>query len=168
MGIDLTTGLAFTKSQIAAGAALPVRGTVFMSLADRDKEAGVEAARGFADLGLKIVATSGTADHLDSHGVPVAERVAKIGEDGTDAVGLIRSGEVQLVVNSPRGRGPRADGAQIRGAAAAEGVPLLTTVSAAVAAARGLADWRRYPLAVRTLQEYHRGVSASDELEGGR
>ena len=168
MGIDLTTGLAFTKSQIAAGGALPARGTVFMSLADRDKAAGVEAARGFADLGLKIVATGGTADHLDRHGVPVAERVAKIGEDGTDAVGLIRSGEVQLVVNSPRGRGPRADGDHIRGAAAAEGVPLLTTVSAAVAAARGLADWRRYPLAVRTLQEYHRGVSAVTELEGGR
>ena len=168
MGIDLTTGLAFTKSQIAAGGALPARGTVFMSLADRDKEAGVEAARGFADLGLKIVATGGTADHLDRHGVPVAQRVAKIGEDGTDAVGLIRSGEVQLVVNSPRGRGPRADGDHIRGAAAAEGVPLLTTAAAAVAAARGLADWRRYPLAVRTLQEYHRGVSASDELEGGR
>jgi len=119
-------------------------------------------------LGLKIVATGGTADYLASHGVPVAQRVAKIGEDGTDAVGLIRSGEVQLVVNSPRGRGPRADGDHIRGAAAAKGVPLLTTVSAAVAAARGLADWRRYPLAVRTLQEYHRGVSAAAELEGGR
>ena len=166
MGIDLTTGLAFMKSQIAAGGALPSRGTVFMSLADRDKEAGLEAARGFIALGLQIVATGGTADHLDDHGIPVTERVAKIGEDGTDAVALIHSGAVQLVVNSPRGRGPRADGDHIRGAAAAKGIPLLTTASAAVAAARGLADWRRYPLAVRTLQEYHRGVSALTELGG--
>ena len=155
------------KSQIAAGGALPSRGTVFMSLADRDKEAGLEAARGFIALGLRIVATGGTADHLDDHGIPVTERVAKIGEDGTDAVTLIHSGAVQLVVNSPRGRGPRADGDHIRGAAAAKGIPLLTTASAAVAAARGLADWRRYPLAVRTLQEYHHGVSALTELDGG-
>ena len=159
MGIDMTTGLAFTKSQIAAGGALPETGTVFMSLADRDKAVGLEAAEGFVALGLELVATSGTAEHLRAGGVEVREIVAKIGEDGTDAVGLIRSGAVQLLVNSPRGRGPRADGEQIRGAAAAEGIPLLTTASAALAAARGLADWRTYPLAVRTLQEYHSGVS---------
>ena len=159
MGIDLTTGLAFTKSQIAAGGALPESGTVFMSLADRDKAVGLEAAAGFVALGLELVATSGTAAHLRDGGVEVREVVAKIGEEGTDAVELIRSGAVQLLVNSPRGRGPRADGEQIRGAAAAEGIPLLTTASAALAAARGLADWRTYPLAVRTLQEYHSGVS---------
>ncbi|MBC8195053.1 MAG: carbamoyl-phosphate synthase large subunit [Acidimicrobiia bacterium] len=158
MGIDLTTGLAFTKSQIAAGGALPESGTVFMSLADRDKAVGLEAAAGFVALGLELVATSGTAAHLRDGGVEVREVVAKIGEEGTDAVELIRSGAVQLLVNSPRGRGPRADGEQIRGAAAAEGIPLLTTASAALAAARGLADWRTYPLAVRTLQEYHSGV----------
>jgi carbamoyl-phosphate synthase large subunit len=159
MGIDMTTGLAFAKSQIAAGGALPEAGTVFMSLADRDKAIGLEAAEGFVALGLELVATRGTAEHLRAAGVEVREVVAKIGEDGTDAVGLIRSGAVQLLVNSPRGRGPRADGEQIRGAAAAEGIPLLTTASAALAAARGLADWRTYTLAVRTLQEYHSGVS---------
>ena len=165
MGIDLTTGLAFTKSQIAAGGALPESGTVFMSLADRDKATGSEAAAGFVALGLELVATSGTAEHLRNAGVEVRETVAKIGEDGTDAVGLIRSGAVQLLVNSPRGRGPRADGEHIRGAAAAEGIPLLTTASAALAAARGMADWRRYPLAVRTLQEYHRGLSGQPDGE---
>ena len=82
------------------------------------------------------------------------------------AVGLIASGAVQLLVNSPRGRGPRADGEHIRGAAAAAGIPLLTTASAALAAARGLADWHRYPLAVRTLQEYHRGVTGTPEEAG--
>ena len=163
MGIDMTTGLAFMKSQISAGGALPDSGTVFMSLADRDKAVGLEAARGLVDLGLEIVATSGTADHLVANGVPVSTVVAKLGEDGTDAVELIRSGAVQMVVNSPRGRGPRADGEHIRAAAGAGGIPLLTTTNAALAAARGLADWRRFPLAVRTLQEYHEGVVAVPE-----
>ena len=158
MGIDLTTGLAFTKSQVSAGGALPESGTVFLSLADRDKAVGLEAARGFVDLGLDLVATSGTAEHLRANGVEVSTVVAKLGEEGTDAVELVSSGSVQLVVNSPRGRGPRADGEHIRAAAGAQGIPLLTTGNAALAAARGLADWRKYPLAVRTLQEYHTGV----------
>ena len=161
MGIDLTTGLAFTKSQIAAGGALPDSGTVFMSLADRDKAVGLEAASGLVDLGLEVVATSGTAEHLVANGVPVTTVVAKLGEDGVDAVELIRSGSVQMVVNSPRGRGPRSDGEHIRAAAGAVGIPLLTTANAALAAARGLADWRRFPLAVRTLQEYHKGIVAA-------
>ena len=161
MGIDLTTGLAFTKSQIAAGGALPDSGTVFMSLADRDKAVGLEAARGLVDLGLEVAATSGTAEHLVANGVPVTTVVAKLGEDGVDAVELIRSGSVQMVVNSPRGRGPRSDGEHIRAAAGAVGIPLLTTANAALAAARGLADWRRFPLAVRTLQDYHKGIVAA-------
>jgi len=97
--------------------------------------------------------------------------VAKLGEEGTDAVELVRSGVVQLVVNSPRGRGPRADGEHIRAAAGAQEIPLLTTGNAALAAARGLADWRAHPLAVRTLQEYHQGIRLdpeSDDPEAGR
>ena len=164
MGIDLTPGLAFYKSQISAGSDLPESGTVFFSLADRDKRAGLEAARGFTDLGLSIVATSGTAAHLRDNGLPVAEVVAKLGEDGTDAVELIRSGAIQMVVNSPRGRGPRADGEHIRAAASAGGSPLLTTAAAALAAARGLADWRHFPLEVRTLQAYHRGITRDPEV----
>ena len=163
MGIDLTTGLAFTKSQISAGGALPESGTVFLSLADRDKVVGLEAARGLRDLGLDVVATSGTAEYLRANGVPVDTVVAKLGEEGTDAVELVRSGAVQMVVNSPRGRGPRADGEHIRAAAGAQGIPLMTTANAALAAARGLADWQRFPLAVRTLQEYHRGVRRSEQ-----
>ena len=164
MGIDLTPGLAFYKSQISAGSDLPESGTVFFSLADRDKRAGLEAARGFTDLGLSIVATSGTAAHLRDNGLPVAEVVAKLGEDGTDAVELIRSGAIQMVVNSPRGRGPRADGEHIRAAASAGGIPLLTTAAAALAAARGLADWRHFPLEVRTLQAYQRGLTRDPEV----
>ena len=160
MGIDLTTGLAFAKSQISAGGALPESGTVFMSLADRDKETGLEAARSLSDLGLEIVATRGTAEYLEKNGIRVKDVVAKLDEEGTDAVELIRSGAVQLVVNSPHGRGPRADGDHIRGAAGAEDIPLLTTASAALAAAKGLHEWKNSSLEVRTLQTYHEGVKA--------
>ncbi len=163
MGIDLTVGLAFVKSQLAAGNRLPERGTVFLSLADRDKPTAVKAAQQFVDLGFEIAATSGTADYLAAQGVAVTTVVAKLGEDGTDAVTLIASGQVQLVVNSPRGRGPRTDGAHIRAAAGSHRVPLLTTAAAGLAAANGMADWARHPLRVRTLQEYQQGIN-DDQL----
>ncbi len=170
MGIDLTTGLAFAKSQMAAGGALPEvtpggpARTVFMSLADRDKASGVEAARVLTDLGFLVAATAGTAAALRGAGLPVARVVAKLDEEGHDAVDLIAAGGIDLVINSPRGRGPRADGAHIRTAAGAAGVPLLTTGSAGLAAALGMADWARHPIAVRSLQEYHRGITATDQL----
>ncbi len=160
MGIDVTFGLAFAKSQIAAGDRLPVSGTVFVSLADRDKRVGAEAARLFVELGFAIAATAGTADHLEAQGIPVATRVAKLGEepsDGADAVSLIESGKVDLVVNSPRGRGPRADGAYIRSAAGVAGIPCLTTAAAGLAAAMGVADWTANELVVQPLQEFHAG-----------
>jgi carbamoyl-phosphate synthase large subunit len=158
MGIGSTFGLAFAKSQIAAGNRLPVDGTVFLSLADRDKAAGLDAARQFAALGFDLAATSGTAAMLEAEGVTVATVVAKVGESHpgvVDAVDLIAGGQVQLVVNTPRGRGPRADGLHIRATALAHMVPCLTTVAAARAAAAGIADWISHPLSVRSLQEYH-------------
>ncbi len=158
MGIDRTFALAFAKSQIAAGNRLPSDGAVFFSLADRDKPAGVGAALGFAELGFALVATEGTAEYLETNGVAVETRVAKVGQrapGSVDAVELIASGKVQLVVNTPRGRGPRADGAHIRQAASAHRVPCLTTVAAARAAAAGIADWARHRLEVRSLQEHH-------------
>ena len=166
MGIDLTTGLAFAKAQLAAGTRLPKEGTVFLSLADRDKAVGLEAARLFVDLGFSIVATSGTAAFLESEGVPIKTVLAKLGEHaahGTDAVELLSTGQVQLVINSPRGRGPRADGAHIRSAAGQHGVPLLTTGAAGLAAAHGMTDQRRHLLEVRSLQEYHQGID-DDQL----
>jgi carbamoyl-phosphate synthase large subunit len=165
MGIDASFGLAFAKSQAAAGDELPATGTVFFSLADRDKAAGVAVARRFAQLGFRIAATSGTASYFQADGVPVETVVAKVsavgepadppGCAGPDAVALIRDGKVDLVVNTPRGRGPRADGAYIRRAANQHRVACLTTVAAARAAAAGIADRAAYPLAVRSLQEYH-------------
>ena len=105
------------------------------------------------------MATHGTADALAEADVPVSERVAKLDEDtGANAVDLIRSGKIQLVINSPRGRGPRADGAHIRKAAGELGIPLLTTAAAGLAAAMGMADWATHTLQVKPLQEYHESV----------
>jgi carbamoyl-phosphate synthase large subunit len=160
MGIGSTFGLAFAKSQIAAGNRLPVEGTVFLSLADRDKAGGLEAARQFVALGFALAATSGTAAMLEAEGIHVTTVVAKVGESHpgvVDAVDLIAGGKVQLVVNTPRGRGPRADGDHIRSTALSHMVPCLTTVAAARAAAAGIADWISHPLSVRSLQEYHEG-----------
>ncbi len=157
MGVDTTFGLAFAKSQMAAGTSLPRTGTVFLSLAPRDKPAGLAVARQFEALGFSLAATLGTAGYLRDHGVAVTTLVAKVGEEGlaADAVELISSGKVQLVVNTPRGRGPRADGTHIRSTALAHRVPCLTTLAAARAAAAGMADWATHPLAVRSLQELH-------------
>jgi carbamoyl-phosphate synthase large subunit len=158
MGVDMTFGLAFAKSQLAAGTRLPRDGTVFLSLADRDKPAGVEVARQLSALGFAIAATKGTAALLARSGVVVDTVVSKVGEDGPGphALELIENGLVQLVVNTPRGRGPRADGQYIRVAALANHVPCLTTLAAAKAAVAGIADWATHPLEVRTLQELHR------------
>ena len=157
MGVDATFGLAFAKSQAAAGTGLPGSGTVFLSLADRDKPAGLAVARGLADLGFSIAATLGTAGYLRDRGVTVETLVAKVGEEGmaADAVSLIASGEVQMVVNTPRGRGSRDDGIHIRAAALAHHVPCITTLSAAKAAAAGMAEAAVHPLVVRSLQELH-------------
>jgi len=170
MGIDRTLGLAFAKSQLAAGDRMPTEGTVFMSLADRDKRVGARAARVFTDLGFQIVATAGTAAYFEDRDIPVSQVLDKLGDaahragtdpgtsvdagTGIDAVQLISDGKVQLVVNSPRGRGPRADGAYIRAAAGRHRVPLLTTAAAALAAANGISDTRHHELRVRSLQSY--------------
>ena len=158
MGIDRSFGLAFAKSQIAAGERLPESGTVFFSLADRDKPNGIEAARRYVALGFDIVATAGTADALEAGGVKVKQRLGKLADPddaGPTAVDLLADGAIQMVVNSPRGRGPRADGGYIRSAAGVAGVPLMTTAAAALAAADGMADWATHELQVKPLQEYH-------------
>jgi len=159
MGVDRSFGLAFAKSQAGAGNPLPESGTVFLSLADRDKDAGLLAARRFVELGFELVATAGTAAALAADGLAVKSVVAKVGDDHdspvADAVDLIANGEVDLVVNTPRGRGPRADGDHIRRAATRHKVPCITTVAAALAASAGIAEQTRHEPIVRSLQEYH-------------
>jgi carbamoyl-phosphate synthase large subunit len=160
MGIDRSFGMAFAKSQTAAGTRIPLEGTVFFSLADRDKASGVVAARRFAELGYQLAATAGTAAVLEAEGLEVEMVVGKLTDGvatpGIDAVDLLQSGKVDLVVNTPRGRGPRADGAHIRRTATARGIPCVTTVAAALAASAGIVEWESTEATVRSLQEYHR------------
>jgi len=158
MGIDATFGAAFVKAETAAGTILPTEGLVFLSLADKDKPAGLVVAKRLRALGLGIAATSGTADYLSRFGITVDEIVAKVSEASdraTTAVGLIEAGRVAFVVNTPRGSGSRSDGQAIRMAANVNRVSSVTTIEAALAAFNGLLEQRNQPVTVRSIQEYH-------------
>ena len=157
MGIGESFGIAFAKAQLAAGTRLPDSGQVFMSLADRDKVQGLELARQLEGLGFTIAATVGTAGYFRTNGVAVDTLVGKIGfaDMGADAVSMIQSGEVQLVINTPSGGGARADGSSIRTTCVVYSVPCLTTMAAAFAAAKGIADTRSRGWRVHSLQELH-------------
>jgi carbamoyl-phosphate synthase large subunit len=158
MGIDVDPGAALAKAMVAAGHALPTSGTVFVSVANRDKRAIVFPAKRLADLGFDLLATTGTAGVLRRAGVPV-EAVAKVSEsrDGEkqNVAELIRAGRVDLVINTPFGRGPRTDGYHIRTAAAAGGVPCLTTMPGAFAAVRGIEALRAGATDPLSIQEHH-------------
>ena len=137
MGIDRTFGGAFAKALTAAGQELPVAGRVYISVSNREKRAVVLIARAFADLGFEISASEGTAEVLKNNGLPVMI-VPKIGELGEDVLGLIEAGGVDLIVNTPWGRGPRTDGYLIRRRALMHGVPCITTLAGAAAAVQGI------------------------------
>jgi carbamoyl-phosphate synthase large subunit len=158
MGIGESFGIAFAKAQLGAGTGLPHEGQVFLSLADSDKVAGVAVAQKLRELGFALAATVGTAGFLRSRGVTVDTLVGKIGaaDLGVDAVALIASGEVNMVINTPSGRSARADGAAIRMACTVNKVACLTTLSAAQAAVVGIADTRERGWRVASLQELHR------------
>ena len=157
MGIGESFGIAFAKSQLAAGTRLPDHGTVFLSLANRDKANGLTLARNLSEMGFELAATVGTAAMLEENGLHVATRVSKVGhrDGGHDAVQLIESNQIHLVINTPSGRGARTDGAHIRGACVVNQVPCLTTVAAGLAAATGIRDTRDHGWRVRSLQELH-------------
>ena len=155
LGMANTFGLAYFKSQEAAGLPLPTEiGKVLFSLSDKAPDAA-EAALRFADLGCTILATEGTAKFLEGKGVP-CERIAKIGEGRPNVIDVITNREVELIVNTPSGRrDARADDASIRKAAIKGRIPYLTTPAAALAAARGIRTARDGEGSVRSLQEYH-------------
>jgi carbamoyl-phosphate synthase large subunit len=156
MGIDSTFGKAFYKAELAAGTVLPSTGTVFLSLADGDKPAGLVVAKRLRELGLGIAATTGTAAYLERFAQPVDLVVGKVSEGSAlTAVELIAAGEVVFVINTPQGRGGRTDGERIRKAANAHRVSSVTTVDAALAAVQGMAEQNGRELSVRSLQEYH-------------
>ncbi|NQY54970.1 MAG: carbamoyl-phosphate synthase large subunit [Ilumatobacteraceae bacterium] len=157
MGIAGRFASAFDKAELAAGTVLPTSGTVFLSLADPDKPAGLVVARRLRELGLSIAATAGTADYLERFGLAVDRRLDKVQDQrtgGVTAVDLIAAGEISFVVNTPRGRIGRSDGEHIRKAASLHRVGCVTTVSAALAAAEGLSQ-RGAAVEVHSLQRYH-------------
>ncbi|MFF7939334.1 carbamoyl-phosphate synthase large subunit [Nocardia gamkensis] len=159
MGIDADFGTAFAKSQTAAYGSLPTEGTVFVSIANRDKRAMVFPVKRLHDLGFRILATEGTAEMLRRNGIP-CEQVRKHSEVGPDdqptIVEQIRDGEVDMVFNTPYGNsGPRVDGYEIRSAAVGVNIPCITTVQGAAAAVQGIEASINGGIGVRSLQELH-------------
>jgi carbamoyl-phosphate synthase large subunit len=158
MGIAATFGESYAKSQISSFGPLPKSGTVFISLADKDKAAGVAPARAFAQLGFKLIATGGTADFLATKDI-LAQKIRKNSE-GTGPLGertiveLLNSGEVDLVINTPVGRGTRADGWAIRTAAVQRSIPCITTTAGFSAAVEGIKALQRGELEVSAIQEW--------------
>jgi carbamoyl-phosphate synthase large subunit len=163
MGIDTTFGRAFGKSQLAAYGGLPATGTVFVSVANRDKRAMLFPVNRLVDLGFDIVATSGTTDVLRRNGIPakvirkITEREGDAEASDTRSIGeLILDGEIAMVINTPTGQSARADGYAIRAAANTADVPLITTVQEFAAAVQAIEALRRGDLTVTSLQEHAR------------
>jgi carbamoyl-phosphate synthase large subunit len=154
MGVADNFGEAFAKAQIAAGQRLPIEGTVFISVTDHDKPLVAEVARKFVDMGFKLVATAGTADVLESVGMTV-ERVYKVKEGRPNVVDLIKGDRIQLIVNTPQGPDPWFDEKAIRRAAVTARITTITTLSAARAAAEGIAALQRGEIRVQALQQLH-------------
>jgi carbamoyl-phosphate synthase large subunit len=154
MGLDADLGIAYAKSQMAAGGPLPLSGRVFISVHDAHKGKVAAVGRQFAEMGFELVATSGTAAVLEAAGLKV-RRIFKLAEGRPNAVDLLKNREIQLVINTPAGQTPRADEVRIRTTAVYTGTPIMTTISGAKAAALGIAALRKSGYAVRALQEYH-------------
>ncbi|MEO6879840.1 MAG: carbamoyl-phosphate synthase large subunit [Mycobacteriaceae bacterium] len=161
MGIDADFGRAFAKSQTAAYGSLPTSGTVFVSVANRDKRSMVFPVKRLADLGFEVLATAGTAEMLRRNGIPCTEVLKHF--EAADGVGSIveriAAGGVAMVVNTPYGNsGPRVDGYEIRSAAVSADIPCITTVQGAAAAVQGIEAAIAGDVVVRPLQELHRAL----------
>ena len=165
MGIDATFGRAFFKAELAAGNGLPTEGTVFLSLNDHDKPAGLVVAQRMRERGLGLVATRAPPSTSRSFGVagrPGARQgPGRRRDGGPTAVDLIADGTIVFVVNTPRGSVGRSDGEHIRKAASLHRVSCVTTVSAALAAAQGLGESPATAARSSSLQEYHATMTAS-------
>jgi carbamoyl-phosphate synthase large subunit len=160
MGVSSTFGLAFAKAQLAAGQRLPLKGTVFISVSDHDKRQVAGVAKDLAAAGLKIIATRGTATALRQAGIEV-EAVYKVNEGRPNIVDLVKTGKVNLLINTPLGRESFYDEKSIRRAAIRYNVPCITTLSAASAAARGIRAMGGHAPDVAALQDLHRRKSAA-------
>jgi carbamoyl-phosphate synthase large subunit len=156
MGIDRDFGLAFAKAEAGAGVKLPTKGTVFISVSNRDKRSVIFPAKLLHDLGFQIAATLGTARVLQRAGVEVevVPKVSAGSSEERDVVQRISAGEIEMVFNTPFGREARSDGYFIRTAAVEAGVPCVTTMSGMAAAVQAIEALIRGDVGVRSLQEY--------------
>jgi carbamoyl-phosphate synthase large subunit len=157
LGMANSFGLAFYKAQEATGVKLPLEGAVLISVADHDKPAVQEVARRFAELGFAIKATNGTHQFLSENGI-ASEPIVKMREGRPNIADAIIDGDIQLVVNTPQGKASKADDAYIRQTAIKCKVPYVTTLAAAVAAAKGIAACRDGRGAGKSLQSYHADI----------
>jgi carbamoyl-phosphate synthase large subunit len=157
MGIDMDFGLAFAKSQMAAGVSIPLKGRVFISVMNKDKRHIVFIAKKLTDLGFEVMATKGTAKVLANNGIPV-QTVFKVGEGRPDIVDRIKNGEIHLVINTPSGKKPKADKVTIRSQSVAHNIPCITTLSGASAAVNGIESLLKRRISVNSIQEYHQKI----------
>jgi carbamoyl-phosphate synthase large subunit len=163
MGIDTVFGTAFAKSQSAAYGDLPLKGRVFVSVANRDKRSMIFPVKRLSDLGFEILATEGTAEVLWRNGVH-ARVVGKHSLDpGGSVVPMVLAGEIDLIFNAPFGVGTRLDGYEIRTAAVTRGVPCITTIQGAAACVQGIEALVRGDIGVKSLQEHHTVIRAARE-----
>jgi carbamoyl-phosphate synthase large subunit len=158
MGIDYDFGVAFMKSQIGAGQNLPEKGKIFVSVNNHDKRAIVYIVKRLVDLGFSIVATKGTGSVLAKNGVD-CQIVHKLGDQGNhccqpNILDLVNQGEISLLINTPGGKQTKVDEAKIRSAAVELGIPLITTISGAQAAANGIEAFKKKGFEVKALQDY--------------
>ena len=154
LGMADSYGMAFFKAQEATSSGLPVKGTVLITIADRDKDKVIETAGNFRDMGFKIISTGGTRDFLAEHGIE-AEAILKVHEGRPNIVDAIKNGEIDLVVNTPAGRLSEYDDSYIRKAAIKYKIPYITTTSAALASANGIRERQNGEYKVKSLQDYH-------------
>jgi len=157
LGMADTYGMAFFKSQEATQSPLPVKGTVLITIADRDKNRIIEAAKNFSDMGFRILATGGTRQFLQEHGIP-ATLVLKVHEGRPNIVDAIKNGEIDLLVNTPAGRLSEYDDSYIRKNAIRYKIPYITTTSAALSATKGIRERQNGKYNVRSLQDYHSSI----------
>lgn len=154
LGMADSYGMAFFKSQEATQSSLPIKGTVLITIADRDKNRILPAARNFQDMGFRIVSTSGTRQFLEDNGIR-AELILKVHEGRPNIVDAIKNCEIDLVVNTPAGRLSEYDDSYIRKNAIKYKIPYITTTSAALSATQGIKDRQNGQYKVKSLQDYH-------------
>jgi carbamoyl-phosphate synthase large subunit len=157
LGMAPSFGLAFYKAQEAVQPAFPLEGRVLITVSDRDKESAVGVARKFTDLGFHLMCTAGTGKYFADHGIK-SDVIKKYHEGRPNIVDAVKNGEIHLVINTPSGRMSAEDDSYIRKAAIKHRVPYVTTVTAAMAAARGIEEQQQEKSGVKSLQDYHKDI----------